>query len=73
MLEVKLRLRLARSRNSLKKIQGYAGYAKRLETMEANVRECNAAMLDLTTNLGFKITGDGEVKKVSILLYFYVH
>ena len=36
--------------------------------MEANVREGNAAMLDLITNLGFKITGDGEVKRVSIRL-----
>jgi acetyltransferase len=39
-----------------------------LETMEANVREGNAAMLDLMVNLRFKITGDGEVKRVSIRL-----
>ena len=46
-------VRLAKSRNSL---------------MEANVRDGNAAMLDLTENLGFKITGNGEVKRVSIRL-----
>ena len=39
-----------------------------LETMEANVRDGNAAMLDLMANLGFKITGNGEVKRVSIRL-----
>ena len=39
-----------------------------LETIEANVRDGNAAMLDLMANLGFKITGDGEVKRVLIRL-----
>ena len=39
-----------------------------LERMEANVREGNAAMLELMANLGFEITGDGEVKRVSICL-----